>query len=111
MEGGKKILARDIVEKGFQQIKRIQLRKYHKAETDEEKQAIELRPKAIFHQAVDNCKPILKLTPIKRGGVRYQVLPATAFTGSHTLFLGTYTIDGCTIRVYFYEMAVGSNKY
>lgn len=78
MEGGKKVLARDIVEKGFQQIKRIQLRKYHKAKTEEEKQAIELRPKAIFHQAVDNCKPILTLTPIKRGGVRYQVLlPAT----------------------------------
>lgn len=73
MRDGEKVLARDLVEKSFEKIKRIQLEKYHKANTDDEKQSIELNPKAIFHKAVANCKPLLWLQPIKRGGVTYQV--------------------------------------
>ncbi|XP_018323968.1 28S ribosomal protein S7, mitochondrial isoform X2 [Agrilus planipennis] len=73
MRDGLKTLARGLVEKSFENIKRIQLEKYHKAKTEAEKQAIEINPKNIFHQAVNNCKPLLYLTPIKRGGVKYQV--------------------------------------
>jgi len=32
-----------------------------------------LNPRKIFYDAVENCKPLLQLTPIKRGGVTYQV--------------------------------------
>ncbi|CAG0880672.1 unnamed protein product [Darwinula stevensoni] len=56
----------------FKEVKRIQLEKYHKA-SEEEKRGIELNPQRIFHGAIDNCKPILALIPLKRGGVTYQV--------------------------------------
>ncbi|KAL5018646.1 hypothetical protein ScPMuIL_004368 [Solemya velum] len=72
MQKGKKTLAKDIIEKAFENIKRIQIENYHKA-ADEVKQDIELDPLKIFHQAVDNCKPILVLTKIQKGGVRYEV--------------------------------------
>lgn len=74
MKDGKKSLARGLIEKTFEKIKRIQLERYHKAKTEAEKEAIELDPKVIFKQAVVNCTPILTLEPIKRGGVRYQVI-------------------------------------
>lgn len=51
----------------------MQLTKYYKATTDEERNEIELNPVTIFHKAVANCTPVLKLTPIKRGGSTYQV--------------------------------------
>ncbi|KAF2900932.1 hypothetical protein ILUMI_05255 [Ignelater luminosus] len=78
MKDGLKVLTRELVEKSLENIKRIQLEKYHKAKTEEEKQNIELNPKVIFHKAVENCKPLLQLTPVKRGGVTYQVpVPVT----------------------------------
>ncbi|XP_074035976.1 mitochondrial ribosomal protein S7 isoform X2 [Leptinotarsa decemlineata] len=73
MKHGNKLLARTVVEQSLESVKRLQLEKYHKAKSEEDKQNIELDPKVIFHKAVENCKPILQLTPIKRGGVRYQV--------------------------------------
>lgn len=77
MKSGQKVLARDLVEKAFENVKRMQLQKYHQA-TDEDKQKIELNPKTVFYRAVDNCKPLLQLAPIKRGGVTYQVpIPIT----------------------------------
>lgn len=72
MKDGRKSLARDLVEKAFEKVKRIQLERYHKSSA-EDKNNIELSPKKIFYKAVSNCKPILALTPIKRGGVKYQV--------------------------------------
>lgn len=56
----------------FENMKRVQLERYHKA-VPEEKDAIEINPHKIFANAIANCKPILELTPIKRGGVTYQV--------------------------------------
>lgn len=53
-------------------IKRKQLKKYHEA-SEEEKVNIECNPYTIFHQAVNNCKPIIGLEKIKRGGKVYQV--------------------------------------
>ena len=48
------------------------MEKYNKATTPEEKAKIECDPLKIFHQAVENCKPILKTTKIIKGGVTYQ---------------------------------------
>lgn len=73
MSDGKKQLARLQVEKTLETIKRMQLEKYHKCENEEEKKTIELNPRAIVHQAMENCKPVLELISIKRGGVKYQV--------------------------------------
>jgi len=39
----------------------------------EKKASIETNPLKIFHAAVMNSTPVLQLTPIKRGGVTYQV--------------------------------------
>lgn len=73
MEDGKKQLARSLVEKAFENIKRIQIERYHLATTPEGKSKIILGPKDVLHKAIDNCKPLLQLTPIKRGGITYQV--------------------------------------
>ncbi|XP_055542187.1 28S ribosomal protein S7, mitochondrial [Wyeomyia smithii] len=73
MKQGQKRLARDLVEKGFENIKRLQLERYHLAESDEERAKIELNPRVMLQKAVENSRPLLQLTPIKRGGVRYQV--------------------------------------
>lgn len=72
MKGGQKRLARDLIEKAFENIKRIQLERYNLAEADE-KDNIELNPLVIFHKAIENARPILILTPVKRGGAKYQV--------------------------------------
>ncbi|XP_076373724.1 mitochondrial ribosomal protein S7 [Tachypleus tridentatus] len=77
MRKGQKKLARQLLEETFVAIKRTQLAKYHASEA-ESKRNIELSPRNIFHHAVENCKPIIILTPIKRGGVIYQVpVPVT----------------------------------
>lgn len=77
MRGGQKRLARELVVKGFENIKRIQLERYNLAEADE-KAKIETDPLKILHLAVENCRPLLQLTPIKRGGSTYQVpIPIT----------------------------------
>lgn len=73
MKGGRKVLARSLVEKCFENIKRIQLEKYNKATTDEEKSKIETNPVKILNAAIENARPMLNVAPIKRGGVRYQV--------------------------------------
>lgn len=72
MKGGNKVLAREIFEKCFENIKRIQLERYHLAD-ESEKLNIETDPRKILHQAIENCRPLLQVTPIKRGGVKYQV--------------------------------------
>lgn len=51
----------------------MQVEKYNKATTPEEKAKIECNPLKIFHQAVENCKPVLITTKIIKGGVTYQV--------------------------------------
>lgn len=77
MEMGKKQLARSLVEKAFENIKRSQIERYHLATTPEAKAKIELDPKKILHKAIENSKPLLQLQPIKRGGITYQVNIAT----------------------------------
>lgn len=77
MRGGQKRLARELVEKGFENIKRIQLERYNLADGDE-KLKIETNPLRVLQMAVENSRPLLQLTPIKRGGSTYQVpIPIT----------------------------------
>ncbi|KAM0737065.1 Small ribosomal subunit protein uS7m [Formica fusca] len=73
MRHGNRKLARTLLTKTFEGVKRRQLQRYHKAKTDEEKDNIELDPFVVFHQAVDNCTPILHLIGCKKGGITYQV--------------------------------------
>lgn len=78
MKWSNKILARELMDETFAKIKRIQLGKYHEA-SEEERKDIILNPLEVFHMAVENCKPIMTLTPIKKGGITYQVpVPVTA---------------------------------
>ena len=53
-------------------IKRKQVEKYHKA-PDGNKAEIECNPYAIFHKALENCKPVIGLASIQKGGKFYQV--------------------------------------
>ncbi|XP_063702067.1 small ribosomal subunit protein uS7m [Culicoides brevitarsis] len=77
MEDGRKALARKLIEEGFENIKRIQLERYHLA-SEEEKKNIETEPLKIFLKAIENARPLLTLTAIKRGGSTYQVpIPIT----------------------------------
>lgn len=77
MKEGNKKRARLLLEKGFENIKRIQVERWNTA-SESEKPDIETNPVAIFHLAVENCRPILKLIPVKRGGVTYRVpVPVT----------------------------------
>lgn len=73
MLAGRKQLAEENMRRAFENIKKIQMEKYHATTDATAKSEIELNPLTIFHQAIENCKPVLALTPIKRGGVTYQV--------------------------------------
>nr|CAG4648866.1 EOG090X0CZM [Polyphemus pediculus] len=70
---GNRLVARNLLENAFIKVKQIQITKLRKAETEAEKNEIELNPINILHKAIENSKPLLLLTPIKRGGTVYQV--------------------------------------
>ncbi|XP_066596072.1 small ribosomal subunit protein uS7m [Prorops nasuta] len=72
MKKGNKVLAQELMEKTFENIKRLQLEKYNNV-NEKQKLLIELNPKAIMHNAISNVKPIIHLTKVKRGGITYQV--------------------------------------
>ncbi|KZC07329.1 28S ribosomal protein S7, mitochondrial [Dufourea novaeangliae] len=77
MRDGRKVLARSLLEKTFENIKVMQLEHYNKS-SPEQKQYIELNPKVILERAIQNCTPILQLKKIKKGGITYQVpVPVT----------------------------------
>ncbi|XP_029015632.1 28S ribosomal protein S7, mitochondrial [Betta splendens] len=77
MKNGNKILARDILNQTLENIKRKQVEKYHKA-PEGKKEEIECNPYTIFHQALENCKPVVGLASIQKGGKFYQVpIPLT----------------------------------
>ncbi|XP_074648605.1 small ribosomal subunit protein uS7m-like [Tubulanus polymorphus] len=73
MRKGRKLLARSLMSKAFENIKRIQIEKYHKCTTDEEREQIELNPVKILYEAVENCRPALRLMKVMKGGVVYEV--------------------------------------
>ncbi|CAJ1076564.1 S ribosomal protein S7%2C mitochondrial isoform X2 [Xyrichtys novacula] len=72
MKHGNKVLAREIMTDTLESIKRKQVEKYHKA-PEGKREEIECNPYAIFHQAMDNCKPIVGMASIQKGGKYYQV--------------------------------------
>ncbi|XP_073704451.1 small ribosomal subunit protein uS7m [Garra rufa] len=72
MQDGNKILAREIMSQTLESIKRRQVEKYHKSPAAK-KEEIECNPYTIFHQALENCKPIIGLANIQKGGKSYQV--------------------------------------
>ncbi|XP_060945926.1 small ribosomal subunit protein uS7m [Limanda limanda] len=72
MKHGDKILARDIMSQTLESIKRKQVEKYHKTPQGK-KEEIECNPYTIFHQALDNCKPVVGLASVQKGGKYYQV--------------------------------------
>ncbi|XP_037647526.1 28S ribosomal protein S7, mitochondrial [Sebastes umbrosus] len=72
MEDGNKVLAREIMTNTLESIKRKQVEKYHKA-PEAQKDEIECNPYTIFHQALENCKPVVGLASIQKGGKYYQV--------------------------------------
>jgi len=77
MRSGDKVLSRGIMTETLETIKRKQVEKYHKA-PEGKKAEIECNPYAIFHKALENCKPIIGLSSIQRGGKFYQVpIPLT----------------------------------
>ena len=57
----------------LENIKHMQVEKYNKALTDEEKSQIECNPVTIFKQAVENCKPLLTTIKVVKSGVAYRV--------------------------------------
>jgi len=59
--------------KALYRLKLRQVEKYNKAEDPSEKEKIETRPLKLFLTALDNCKPILKIVKISKGGITYQV--------------------------------------
>ncbi|XP_065220325.1 small ribosomal subunit protein uS7m [Planococcus citri] len=70
---GRKKIARENLERAFEKIKMIQLERFHKAKTPEEKAQIITDPLRLLKMAIKNCRPLLKLNPIRRGGSTYQV--------------------------------------
>ncbi|KAG7245692.1 hypothetical protein CRUP_004215, partial [Coryphaenoides rupestris] len=58
-------------DKTLEHMKRKQVEKYHKA-PQSKKDKIECNPYTIFHQAMENCKPVIGLVSIQRGGKFYQ---------------------------------------
>ncbi|XP_037958948.1 28S ribosomal protein S7, mitochondrial [Teleopsis dalmanni] len=71
-KGGNKELARNLLEQSMENIKRMQLERFHIASADEKLKII-TDPEKLLITAIENCRPILQLTAIKRGGVKYQV--------------------------------------
>lgn len=54
-------------------MKLKQVEKYNKEKDEAKRAEIEIEPQKIFVEAIKNCEPLLKLTPIKKGGITYQV--------------------------------------
>ncbi|KAL1285534.1 Small ribosomal subunit protein uS7m [Trichinella pseudospiralis] len=66
MKDGRKDLAQRIMADCFEYIKRKQVKKWLACKSDEERKEIECNPWKIFHKAIENCTPVLKLMPATR---------------------------------------------
>lgn len=70
MYDGKKTVSQRVMEDTFEQIKKIQLEKYRKADNKDE---IEIDPLIVFHTAVANVKPVVGVQTMKKKGKKLQV--------------------------------------
>ncbi|KAE9547346.1 hypothetical protein FO519_009445 [Halicephalobus sp. NKZ332] len=72
LKDGKKEVSRTAVYEALETVKRRQYRQWLKA-SPEEKSKIELNPFVIANKAIHNCRPLMKLQGVTRGGTTYQV--------------------------------------
>lgn len=71
---GNKQRARELLERCFENIKQIQIQRLNLGKEDK----VITNPVELLTRAIENCRPILQVTKIKRGGVSYQVpIPVT----------------------------------
>jgi hypothetical protein len=70
----------------LEHVKRKQVEKYHKAPQGK-REDIECNPYTIFHQALDNCKPVIGLASIQKGGKFYQVSAIHCFLTKCAFFI------------------------
>uniref|UniRef100_A0A1I8AVA9 Small ribosomal subunit protein uS7m n=1 Tax=Steinernema glaseri TaxID=37863 RepID=A0A1I8AVA9_9BILA len=73
MKDGKKEIQRRNVLEALEIVKRRQYKMWLRAKTEEEKAAIELDPFAVANKAILNCRPLMKLLGVTRGGTTYRV--------------------------------------
>ncbi|CAI9722558.1 Hypothetical predicted protein [Octopus vulgaris] len=93
MRSGRKDAAALVVDEMLESIKISQLEKYHKA-SDEVKTEIVLNPVTIFHEALENCKPVLYLMKVYKGGVRYNV-PVCCPPKKQTFLAMKWLVQNC----------------
>lgn len=93
MKDGKKQVAVTIIDKMLTNIKIAQILKYHSV-PDVEKIEIELNPLTIFHEALENVKPVLTLTKVYKGGVRYNV-PIACSPATQNFLAMKWIIHSC----------------
>ncbi|XP_061386893.1 small ribosomal subunit protein uS7m-like [Musca vetustissima] len=67
--GGNKKLARELFDRSMECVKRTQIERINLGKLE----GATADPYALLVQAIENSRPLLQLTAIKRGGVTYQV--------------------------------------
>ena len=72
MTRARRHIARREMHRVFRNVKHIQLEKWHKA-SEEDREKIECDPLKVFLKAIENCTPIMRLAPVRRGGITYKV--------------------------------------
>lgn len=72
MKKGEFSVARNIIEKAFFKIKLVQMEKRNKESVEENKRLIPADPLRIFLAALDNCRPLLKIVNVRKGGITYK---------------------------------------
>lgn len=96
MKSGQKELIRKKVYAALELVKRSQYKLWLKA-NDEEKKSIEMDPFVIAEKAVTNCRPLMKIQGVTRGGTTYQV--PFPISESESIFRAMKTIrDVCRTK-------------
>ncbi|CAF2837650.1 unnamed protein product [Rotaria sp. Silwood2] len=82
---GNRELVEELIHKTFRTMKLIQIGKYNRAKTKEERESIECNPVTLLKQAIKNVTPIVRLTRIAKGGTLYSVpIPMSPGRGTFT---------------------------
>ncbi|XP_038068330.1 28S ribosomal protein S7, mitochondrial-like [Patiria miniata] len=93
---GKKQTFQKIMDRTMENVKREQILKYNKA-PEVEKSSIETDPRVIFYKAIENCKPLMGLAVVKKGGKNYQV--PTPLDAPRQRFLAMkWILDECSTK-------------
>ncbi|XP_022080524.1 28S ribosomal protein S7, mitochondrial-like [Acanthaster planci] len=93
---GKRQTVKKIMDRTLEKVKREQLVKYNKA-PEAERSSVEINPRVIFLKAIENCKPLMGLAVVKKGGKNYQV--PTPLTPSRQRFLAMkWILEECSTK-------------